>query len=436
MENRSTFASLRFPRAARAVTLVAALAALSGCVELPEEPVVRVRHTGDAITDANLDRAAAPTKDKVLWDYRIATLALRTAHYEEARNKLDDAIGLMGGIIANSEQAERAYKLFAPESDKPFIGEPYERAMAYYYRGILYWHDGQPDNARACFRAGQFIDSAADEDRHKGDYVLLDYLDGLVTAKLGGDGTDSFARAKKNFAGRELPAYDPAANVLFFVEFGQGPRKYAGGEYGEQLRFATTDSKAFSAAILIDDETKLMPAYDDLNFQATTRGGRVMDYVLGRKAVFKSASSAVGDLALAGAVLSNDRANEIERESRRKDRTDDKRTDEDRKRDEDKADDARTNALIFGLAGVIAKGFSAATTPQADTRQWDTLPQRLSFAAYKLAPGLHSATIQFYDRQGQPLPTLTQHIVIPVSAPTADGAPVRDTVLFLSEHKS
>ena len=39
------------------------------------------------------------------------------------------------------------HSLFHPESSKVFIGEPYERAMAYYYRAILYWRDGQPDNA-------------------------------------------------------------------------------------------------------------------------------------------------------------------------------------------------------------------------------------------------------------------------------------------------
>ena len=56
-------------------------------------------------------------------------------------------------------EAARARGLFAAERTKPFIGEPYERVMAYYYRGILYWRDGQPDNARACFRSGQVIDS-------------------------------------------------------------------------------------------------------------------------------------------------------------------------------------------------------------------------------------------------------------------------------------
>ena len=34
--------------------------------------------------------------------------------------------------------------------------------MAFYYRGLLYWRDGQPDNARACFRSAQFIDADAE----------------------------------------------------------------------------------------------------------------------------------------------------------------------------------------------------------------------------------------------------------------------------------
>ena len=43
---------------------------------------------------------------------------------------------------------------------------------------------------------------------------------------------------------------------------------------------------------------------DDVNFQATTRGGRVMDHVLANKAVFKSATDTAGDAAIiSGAIL-------------------------------------------------------------------------------------------------------------------------------------
>ena len=79
-----------------------------------------------------------------------------------AKEKLDDAIARIGGIIANSADAARARSLFSPESSKVFIGEPYERVMAFYYRGLLYWRDGQPDNARACFRSAQLLDSDAE----------------------------------------------------------------------------------------------------------------------------------------------------------------------------------------------------------------------------------------------------------------------------------
>lgn len=247
-----------------------ALLGFAGCATGPDR--LRVMPTGDPVADGRAERDAAPSQDRVLWDYRIATAALRQGRLNEARTELDDAILHMGGILANSAEARKARSLFGAESNKVFIGEPYERVMAYYYRGMLYWRDGQPDNARACYRSGQLIDSEADEDTHKGDYVLLDYLDGLASTKLAADGGDAMARAQANAAGRPLPALDPAANVLVFAEFGRGPRKYAAGEYGEQLRFAVTDSPVHSAALTIGGQSTKLWAYDDISFQATTRG--------------------------------------------------------------------------------------------------------------------------------------------------------------------
>src|SRR5690606_6231337 len=104
-----------------------------------------------------------------------------------------------------------------------------------------------------------------------------------------------------------------------------------------------------------------LPAYDDLGHQATTRGGRVMDHILGNKAVFKSGASAAGDVALAGAIIAHDQARRRERHGR-------------------DGDDANMTALGLGLVGVIGKVASAATQTVADTRQWNNLPQRLSFA--------------------------------------------------------
>lgn len=391
----------RFPTTVRrrgaGLLAAAALLGLSGCATLPER--AEIRYTGDPVVDGRAERAAAPAQDRALWDFRIAASALRRGDDAAAKEHLDDALPLIGGIRANDAEAQRARGLFGSESAKVFIGEPYERVMAYYYRGLLYWRDGEPDNARACFRSAQLIDSDAESAAYKSDYVLLDYLDGLASAKLAADGRDAFARAQANAKNTPLPAYEPAANVLVFAEYGAGPRKYGGGEFGEQLKFFTKDSPAKSATLSVNGQTVRLPAYDDLNFQATTRGGRVMDHILGGKAVFKRNTDVVGDVALTGAVIASHQ----------------------------RGRDADNVALALGAVGLISKLASAATTPRADIRMWDNLPQRLSFAAFRLAPGEYPATLEFQDASGRTLPARTQTLQIRVA--TAD----RDTVLFLSE---
>src|SRR4051812_8891402 len=391
--------------------VLAMCALLAGCVSEPERP--QARREGAGQTTADRREAAVSERDRVLFDYRIAATALRAGNFDEAKMKLDDAIARIGGIITNDAEAARARSLFTAESTKTFIGEPYERVMAYYYRGILYWRDGQPDNARACFRSGQVIDSDPEHEHYDADYVLLDYLDGLASAKLDADGSDAFARAQAH-AGekRALPPYNRNANVLVFAEYGYGPRKYAAGQYGQELRFHVEDSPTHSARLLLDNGRRIvpLPAYDDLDYQATTRGGRVMDHILGNKAFFKTSTNVAGDVALAGSMIAHDQARQ--RERRGKD-----------------GDDADVASLGLGLLGVISKVASAATRAEADTRQWNNLPQRLSFAAVKLPPGEHRGRIEFLDRDGNVLAQRTQNVSIAV------GADDRDTVVFLSELK-
>ena len=404
--------------------MTAALLTLPGCVELPDDsPPPRTVAVNPAVAgDARL--ANVPEKDRVLVEYRLAATDLRAGNFVDAKAKLDDALLRIGGVISGPDDAaRRARGLFTAEREKMFIGEPYERVMAFYYRGLLYWRDGQPDNARACFRTGQFIDSDAESATYKSDYVLLDYLDGLATARLAGDGSDAFARAQK-LSKTKLPPYDPSANVLCFVEFGAGPRKVAAGQYGEQLKFRVAPSRVRSAALTVGDQNLHFLPWDNLNYQAITRGGRVMDYILGNKAVFKKNADAVGDLALVGSSIA---ADNIYREKKRVE-TDDKG----RKREvveTEKNEGAETTAIALGIVGIFSKMASAATQTQADTRTWDNLPQYLSFAALRLPPGEHPAILQFFDGDGQVVGDLTRRVTINVTDP------IRDTVVILSELK-
>jgi hypothetical protein len=325
---------------------------------------------------------------------------MRQGKFDVAKQNLDEALTTLQGIYGPDPNAKKARGYFHAEAKKTFIGEPYERSMAYVYRGILYWMDGQPDNARACFRSAELEDSDTENHAYAGDWVLPDYLDGLASTKLGGDGSDAFNRAEKSAKGVKLPPYNPKANALLFFEFGPGPAKYSTGEYGEELRFHVVPSPVISAEFKVDAHVYPVAPADDVGFQANTRGGRVMDHILGNKAVFKKSTDVIGNVALIGglstAALSDNRT-------------------------------AQQVGLGVALAGLISKGISAATTPQADTRSWDNLPRYISFANLELAPGQHVITVDFRNGNGAVLSNLTKTLTVDVPA---DG---KDKVIFVSD---
>lgn len=370
------------------------LTLIAGCASNPKPSTVPL--TGDPLVDGPRCIQQGPARDKVLWQYRTAAAAMRRNQFDLAQSNLDDALVRVGGIFSTDKQSRRSKGYFTEESKKTFLGEPYERVMAYYYRGILYWMAGEPDNARACFRSGQYHDGDAEEKTYACDYVLLDYLDGLVTAKLGGDGSDAVARARKSARLAIPPEIILTNNVLVFVEYGNGPQKYVTGEYGEELRFRNGSSQASEVMVRVDGGAVHIGAYDDLNFQATTRGGRIMDHILGNKAVFKSTTDAVGTAGIiSGAVLAGNR-------------------------------DTQVAGLGLVAAGIISKIVAASTRPEADTRTWDNLPLFLSFGALCVPPGEHTATIEFLTASRQPIASLTKTVQFSVSD-------ARDTVLFVSD---
>lgn len=373
---------------------------LAGCTTTERQPPLQL--TGNIMVDGPNAIERGPARDKVLWQYRTAAAAMRRGEFDLARELLDDALLSLGGIAVGDKSARQARSYFHEEAKKTFRGEPYERVMAYYYRGILYWMDGEPDNARACFRSAQLQDADTENNEYSADYVLLDYLDGLVTTKLAGDGSDAYERAQAVAKlARPLP-YEPNANVLFFLEYGPGPTKYATGEFREQLRFRSPASPAHFAILNIAGQKIKAAPFDDLAFQATTRGGRVMDHILANKAVFKSTTSAIGDAAIiSGAVLAT--------------------TQHGRK---SVADEVGAGLIV---AGLLSKIVSATTTPAADTRSWDNLPRYLSFAKLSLPPGEHAVTVEFQDQSGRPLPNLTKTLTVDVPGGSDDK------VVFVSD---
>ena len=351
---------------------------------------------GDVVAAGHRKIAQAPAHDKNRWRLITAVHALKLGRHKEARTLLETAMPSAGQILQADVRTRLAQSLFSPENVKGFHGEPHERAMGWFYRGVFFWMDGEPENARACFRTAQLMDALAAQPEHRADWVLLDYLDGFITTKLGRDGTDARARAQTNAGNTALPAFNPRANVMVFLQFGFGPMKKTGGDVGEMIVYDGGHSRVQAARITVGGQSLIAPVYDNLTFQASTRGNRAMDAILARKAGVKKAGDLVGDIGISGgAILAS----------------------------QPETEEAGVVLLGAGLAGKIVGG---SAEPRADTRTWSNLPQHLSFAALQLPAGTHAATIEFLDTNGIALPDRQENISLTVQ-------PSRDTVVFVAD---
>jgi hypothetical protein len=380
----------------RWVAIPALFLLLAGCATSPKQPARPL--TGDPLIDGqNAIQYGAP-KDKVLWQYRTALAAMRRGQFADAKGMLDDALARIANVMGSDKDARKARGYFTAEAKKTFIGEPYERVMAYYYRGILYWMDGEPDNARACFRSAMVEDSDTADKAYAADYALLEYLDALATTKLGDDGSDALKRSQGVAKLSSMPPLKPKDNVLIFIDLGTGPTKYAAGEYAQYLMFRSGHAPARSVMVKTEATQVTGAACDDLFFQATTRGGRVMDHILANKAGFKRTTDTVGNAALvSGLVIAGTQRRE-----------------------------AQAAGLGVAAVGLLSKIVSASTTPEADVRSWDNLPLYLSFASLELSPGQHTLTIEFLDPAQRPLAHLTKTATVNVVAG-------KDTVIYVSD---
>ena len=353
-------------------------------------------YSDDLVVEGKRLIAQAPRQDKNLWRLRVGLVALKQNQPNDAKALSEAAMPAAGQILQADASTRMAQSLFSPENVKGFHGEPYERAMGWFYRGLIYWMDGEPANARACFRTAQLMDALAEKHEHRADWVMLDYLDGFITAKLGKDGSAALRRAREHAGAIALPDYNPAANTLLVLQTGFGPVKKSGGDVGEALVYDGGHSDVAQIRITVAGQTVTAPIFDNLTVQASTRGSRAMDLVLARKATVKKVGDTIGDVGTVPGVVLVD------------------------------YEDTRDAGLALLGVGLVGKFIGNSVEPRADTRTWNNLPQHLSFAALNLPVGEHPATVDFIDATGAALPDRQKSVLFNVQAG-------RDTVLLVAD---
>ena len=149
------------------------------------------------------------------------------------------------------------------------------------------------------------------------------------------------------------------------------------GSSGELATFVTPTTPVSALSVEIGDQPIVPILGVDLGFQATTRGGRVMDGILRGKAVFKEVAE------LGGAVILNDALEKSLKDN-----------------------DAKVGGQLALGGGLLL--LSALTRAEADIRHWHLLPSYTYIWVGRVEPGLHHLELRFQDPRGAELPKYRQ----------------------------
>ncbi len=195
----------------------------------------------------------------------------------------------------------------------------------------------------------------------------LSLIEGKCNSRIRSIGEGRYAKYLDS-AQNDLNALlsDPG-NVSVVIDLGIGPTKIAAGSRGERAIICPQPYVEKRAKVEVSGRTYESIMIEDLNFQAATRGGRRMDFVLRDRAVYKDTSDAIGSYL------------------------------------------AVTSIYTLPIAGLIYLG-SSTVNAAADTRVWDVLPGEVHAVNLNLEPGVYRLDVRFFDALGSELPEMRQII--------------------------
>ena len=318
---------------------------------------------------------SAPSKDYTLLRMEAGLAALREGDLPAARTYFDGVLDSIESIYADSEGAAKARSLWYAEGSKDFKGEPYERAMAYYYRGLIYMVDGDYGNARAVVRTALAQSGFADETNYESTFASLYFLLGWTNEIMGDAEPARQAYAEVRRLHPEWNVQPGAAgNPLVIAELGGAPRKVGDGVGLHEIVYRPAKRMPEkSAQLLVNGNPVPMIAMDDLFYQSSHRGLRQIDRIIDGKVAFKEgfagAGQVLGEVSKVATVVNLEVSGTA----------------------------GRTIGAVAGV-GAIATIISLNVNPAADVRYWNNLPESLHVAVLK--PGETLGALTLRDERG------------------------------------
>jgi len=165
----------------------AVLAALVGCSSGPrpwEQQAVHDFYAGRyrAAMDT-LDRHLLKKKDRnyALNQLRYASCAMALGQYERARDAFIEATLRMDNFAPDGEFKA----IINQESQKDFLGDPYEQMLAFFYLAMLDYYAGEYDKALAGLKTALLADAGTRLEEFKADSPLVLFMMGKAYQRLG-----------------------------------------------------------------------------------------------------------------------------------------------------------------------------------------------------------------------------------------------------------
>jgi len=366
-----------------AVALVLLALGATGCSTMKHQ-----REVGLALDDyfsgdyAGAQRQLDPLaqlkdEDFVLNNVRLGSAALAGYELRAAEDAFLRAYEVINSVGVN-DGGRTLGAVLVDEKMKIWKGEPFERAMANFYLGQIYYMHQDYNNARAAFENALFKlrDYTNSKDQKSGyseqesNFAIALIMLGRCWQRLGRDDLaranfDRVTQLRPDLAGIANFDRNLHSNLLLIVDFGYGPKKVTDFD-GALVGFAPTPREAGLVPppiVQIDgrrvDLDVSMPPPIDTLAMAQDRRWQSIDTI-------RAVKSAVGTgLIIGGAGTSIYGANQDS-----------------------------NDAMIAGLA-MMGTGLLLKAMSQADVRQWEMLPRTTYLIPLAVPIGTHEITVEF-----------------------------------------
>jgi len=204
--------------------LIGASSLIAGCAPVIPEPLDIDRN--ESIVKYHKPVVPPGHKDYALHELQRGLLFLELGDYLDADMRFANACKVMSQV-AGDEDRETAAVVWA-ESSKTYRGEPYERATAYFYRGLCHYRMKDYSGALAAFRRSLACDAETrtKEQKHLEDFTISHFMAAMCYWQLGEQDNAAaslgMVRARGP-ASPDLSVKQLDKNFVAVIAIGQGP---------------------------------------------------------------------------------------------------------------------------------------------------------------------------------------------------------------------